>query len=140
MPGEGPGHWLGAARKARTGGLCCYMPSQTESLGLDYAVCSPSPRTSALGLPPDKPSWGCPFRRLVVILAHDESKSVLPQGTCIPLVRAHAGRTLSAQPDTFRQAAFGLPFHFRPNTAHRKWQVSYDVRFHQRAPMLGTDG
>ena len=110
MPDGGPGHWPGAACKARTGGLCCHVPSPTASLGLDYAVCSPSPRTFARGLPPDKPSWGCPCRRLVLILAHDESKSALPQGTCTPQVRAHAGRTLGAQPDTLRRSNFG--FHF----------------------------
>ena len=72
--------------------------------GFRYAVCSPSPRTFALGLPPDKPSWGCPCCRPVLILAHDASKSVLPQGTCTPKVRAHAGRKLGAQPDLLRRA------------------------------------
>ena len=33
-------------RRLRTGGLCCHVPARLASLGLDYAVCSPSPRTS----------------------------------------------------------------------------------------------
>ena len=84
MPGEGSGHWRGAACKARTDGLGCHVPSPTASLGLDYAVCSPSPRTFALRLPSADPSRFRPCLRLVVILAHLESKSVLPQGTSTP--------------------------------------------------------
>ena len=77
------GRATGSARPARRVPVgFAVVPSPTASLGFDYAVCSPSPRTFALGRPPDNPSWGCPCCRPVLILAHDESKSVLPQGTC----------------------------------------------------------
>ena len=58
----------GAYRWALLPSATFHLPSPTASLGLDYAACSPSPRTFALRLPPDKPSRGCPCRRLVVIL------------------------------------------------------------------------
>ena len=113
VPGEGPGRWPGAACKAGTGGLCCHLPSAichlpsatchlpspTASLGLDYAVCSPSPRTSALRLPPDKPSRGCPCRRPVVILLTMSpsrySHRGLPPHKFAPMLGAHHSLNLT---------------------------------------------
>ncbi len=61
--------------------VMCQLASQPSAL---YAVSVRRLAPLALGLPPDNTSRSCPCRRLVVILAHDESKSVLPQGTCTP--------------------------------------------------------
>ena len=131
--------------RARTSGLCCHLPSAichlpsatchlpspTASRGLDYAVCSPSPRTFALRLPPDKPSRRCPCRRLVLILAHVESESVLPQGTCTPQVRAHAGRTPVAQPGTLRRTGFALHFILGQTWRAAKCRLTIDDRPHR---------
>jgi hypothetical protein len=58
--------------------VMCQLASAAWAL---YAVSVHRLAPLALGLPSDKPSRACPCRWLVVILAHDESKSVLPQGT-----------------------------------------------------------
>lgn len=61
--------------------VMCQLASRPSAL---YAVSVRRLAPLALRLPPDNPSRSCPCLRLVVILAHDESKSVLPQGTSTP--------------------------------------------------------
>ena len=91
-------------RRLRTSGLRCHVPARLASLGLDYAISIRRLAPLALRLPPDHASRHRPCLRPVVILAHDESRSVLPQGTSTPQVRAHAGRTPLAEADQQRQA------------------------------------
>ena len=90
-------------RRLRTGGLCSHVPSPTASLGLDSAVSVHRLAPLAFRLAPNHASRHRPCLRLVVILAHDESKSVLPQRTFTPQVRAHAGRTPLARADPLRR-------------------------------------
>ena len=79
---------LGSSRSWRSWGRRSWgqvLPfAPLASLGLDYAVSVRRLAPLALRLPSDNPSRSCPCLRLVVILAHDESKSALPQGTFTP--------------------------------------------------------
>ena len=59
----------------------CQLASHPSAF---YAVSVRRLAPLALRLPPDHASRHRPCLRLVVILAHDESKSVLPQGTFTP--------------------------------------------------------
>ena len=56
-----------------------------QFLSVASHLCAPASFRQALA--------DCPCLRLVVTSIHDESMSVLPQGTFTPLLRAHAGRT-----------------------------------------------
>ena len=60
----------------------CHRQQHPSALTRQFAVRRLAPL--ALRLPPDPASRHRPCLQLVVILAHDESKSILPQGTFIP--------------------------------------------------------
>ena len=77
--------------------VICHRQQHPSALTMRFAVRRLAPL--ALRLPTDNPSRFRPCLRRVLILAHLESKSVLPQGTSTPKVRAHAWHTPVAQPD-----------------------------------------
>jgi hypothetical protein len=60
-------------------------------------LCTPASSGPVLANAPLPSASGC--------LAHNESKSVLPQGTCTPLHRAHAGRTPFNRGDVLKHAS-----------------------------------
>ena len=80
------GRASGSARPARRVPVCfaarCHRQQHPSALTMGFAVRRLA--TLARRLPSDDPSRFRPCLRLVVILAHDESKAVLPQGTFTP--------------------------------------------------------